>query len=67
MLTVGGDKPAEGKLTTLGSILREYNPRIKGLSTGEGDIESAGANLNLAVTGAVIQGTHHHTPHLYVS
>lgn len=52
---IGGDKPAEGKLTTLGSILREYNPRIKGLSTGEGDIESAGANLNLAVTGAVIQ------------
>jgi len=51
----GGDKPVEGKLTTLGSILREYNPRIKGLSTGEGDIESAGANLNLAVTGAVIQ------------
>ncbi|ELR20994.1 Phospholipase [Acanthamoeba castellanii str. Neff] len=41
---IGGDKPAEGKLTTLGSILREYNPRIKGLSTGEGDIESAGAN-----------------------
>lgn len=52
---IGGDKPAEGKLTTLGSILREYNPRIKGLSTGEGDIESAGANFNLAVTGAVIQ------------
>jgi hypothetical protein len=57
LLLVGGDKgQEEEKLTTLGSILREYNPIIKGLSTGEGSIESEGAGFNLAVTGAVIQG-----------
>ena len=41
---------------TLGTILRKYNPDIKGLSTGKGDINSPGAHVNLAVTGAIIQG-----------
>jgi hypothetical protein len=67
-VAVGGDGPVD-KVLTLGTILRKYNPDIKGLSTGKGDINSAGAHLNLAVTGAIIQGrwptrTHHrtHTP-----
>jgi hypothetical protein len=54
-VAVGGDGPVD-KVLTLGTILRKYNPDIKGLSTGKGDINSAGAHLNLAVTGAIVQG-----------
>jgi len=50
----GGDGPVD-KVLTLGTILRKYNPDIKGLSTGKGDINSGGAHLNLAVTGAIVQ------------
>ena len=53
---VGGDETVDTVLT-LGNILRKYNPDIKGLSTGQGNVNSAGANLNVAVTGARIQGS----------
>jgi phospholipase B1 len=51
---VGGDGTVQSVLT-LGNILRQYNPDIKGLSTGTGGVDSDGAHLNLAVTGAIVQ------------
>jgi hypothetical protein len=67
VMAVGGDGPVD-KVFTLGTILRKYNPDIKGLSTGKGDINSPGAHLNLAVTGAIIQGrspTQTRAPHTH--
>lgn len=52
---VGGDGTISSGMT-LGLLLRQYNSAIKGLSTGKGNIDSGGANLNLAVTGAITQG-----------
>lgn len=40
------------KVVTLGNILRQYNRHVEGLST----CDVRHANLNLAVTGATVQG-----------
>ncbi len=51
MSTVGGDDDVD-EVVTLGNILRQYDPHVEGLST----CDVRHANLNLAVTGATVQG-----------
>ena len=36
-------------------ILRQFNPEVRGFSTGSGDANSAGARYNVAVAGAIAQ------------
>jgi hypothetical protein len=50
---VGGDSDVE-QVLTLGTILREYNPHLKGLTNCAGSIHAH--NLNMAVSGATVQG-----------
>ncbi|KFO23324.1 Phospholipase B1, membrane-associated [Fukomys damarensis] len=49
--SIGGDQNIS-TMTTLPNILREFNPSLKGFSTGIGTEKSAGAFLNQAVAGA---------------
>ncbi|KAF0876321.1 PLB1 Phospholipase, partial [Crocuta crocuta] len=49
--SIGGDHNLSS-VTTLPNILREFNPNLKGFSTGTGKENSAGAFLNQAVAGA---------------
>uniref|UniRef100_H0XDI7 Phospholipase B1, membrane-associated n=1 Tax=Otolemur garnettii TaxID=30611 RepID=H0XDI7_OTOGA len=48
--SVGGDQNIS-TVTTLANILREFNPSLKGFSTGKGKENSRGAFLNQAVAG----------------
>ena len=36
-------------------ILRQFNPEVRGFSTGSGNANSAGARYNVAVAGAIAQ------------
>ncbi|XP_060042778.1 phospholipase B1, membrane-associated-like isoform X2 [Erinaceus europaeus] len=49
--SIGGDENLR-TLVTLPNILREFNAKLIGYSTGTGDQNSAGARLNRAVSGA---------------
>ncbi|CAH1264274.1 PLB1 [Branchiostoma lanceolatum] len=51
--SIGGDESFVSGVTTLPNILREFNPNMKGFSTGSGDADSSGAHLNRAVAGAI--------------
>jgi len=51
---IGGDSNVRSVITTA-NILREYSSDAHGHSTGKGDINSAGARFNVAVTGGVVQ------------
>lgn len=42
-------------VSTVSDILREFNPNLKGFSLGDGDVNSEGANMNVAVAGAIAQ------------
>ncbi|XP_023566793.1 phospholipase B1, membrane-associated [Octodon degus] len=53
--SVGGDHNISS-VTTLANILREFNPSLKGFSTGTGREHSAGAFFNQAVAGARAEG-----------
>ncbi|XP_013011149.2 phospholipase B1, membrane-associated isoform X1 [Cavia porcellus] len=49
--SIGGDHNISS-VTTLPNILREFNPSLKGFSTGTGKANSVGAFFNQAVAGA---------------
>ncbi|KAM5291657.1 phospholipase B1, membrane-associated [Ctenodactylus gundi] len=49
--SIGGDQNISS-VTTLPNILREFNPSLKGFSTGTGTENSSGAFFNQAVSGA---------------
>ncbi|XP_066479333.1 phospholipase B1, membrane-associated [Tiliqua scincoides] len=49
--SVGGNENIS-TVTTLANILREFNPRLLGFSTGKGSQDKANAYLNQAVAGA---------------
>ncbi|KAJ6666858.1 hypothetical protein lerEdw1_018860 [Lerista edwardsae] len=49
--SVGGNENIS-TVTTLANILREYNPRLLGFSTGKGTQDKSNAYLNQAVAGA---------------
>ena len=42
-------------ITFFADILRQFNPEVRGFSTGSGDANSAGARYNVAVAGAIAQ------------
>ncbi|XP_070776745.1 phospholipase B1, membrane-associated-like [Enoplosus armatus] len=50
--SIGGDKTLE-TVTTLPNILKKFNPKIKGVSKGQGKRQTG---FNVAVTGAKISG-----------
>ncbi|XP_060066978.1 phospholipase B1, membrane-associated-like [Ylistrum balloti] len=50
--SIGGDGNLNSRLT-LPNILKLYNPNVRGWSTGTGNVNSAGAHLNVAVTGSI--------------
>ncbi|XP_055086955.1 phospholipase B1, membrane-associated isoform X2 [Periophthalmus magnuspinnatus] len=51
--SIGGDQTLE-KVTTLPNILRKFNPDLKGMSTGQGNLVQS--KFNMAVSGAKIAG-----------
>ncbi|XP_068608218.1 phospholipase B1, membrane-associated-like [Brachionichthys hirsutus] len=51
--SIGGDKTLE-TVTTLPNILKMFNPKIKGMSTGQGKLGRIG--FNMGVSGAKISG-----------
>ncbi|CAN9502403.1 unnamed protein product [Ophioblennius macclurei] len=51
--SIGGDGNLENT-TTLGNILKKFNPDLKGMSTGQGNEQIRG--FNVAVSGAKISG-----------
>ncbi|XP_068195022.1 phospholipase B1, membrane-associated-like [Antennarius striatus] len=51
--SIGGDKNLES-VTTLPNILRKFNPKVKGMSTGQGKLGQIG--FNMGVSGAKITG-----------
>ncbi|XP_023933662.1 phospholipase B1, membrane-associated [Lingula anatina] len=52
---IGGDKSLGQGVVTLPNILRAMNPEVRGYSLGYGDVDSSGANLNVAVPGNIAQ------------
>ncbi|XP_021369759.1 phospholipase B1, membrane-associated-like [Mizuhopecten yessoensis] len=50
--SIGGDGNLNDRLT-FPNILKNYNPNIRGWSSGTGNVHSAGARLNVAVAGSV--------------
>ncbi|XP_067938740.1 phospholipase B1, membrane-associated-like isoform X2 [Watersipora subatra] len=53
--SIGGDNDYLSGTTTLPNIMKQFNPNLIGASTGSGNANSAGANLNVAVAGAIAQ------------
>ncbi|XP_023256754.1 phospholipase B1, membrane-associated-like [Seriola lalandi dorsalis] len=58
--SIGGDKKLE-TVTTLPNILKKFNPKIKGVSKGQGKRQTG---LNMAVSGAKISGIPGQVRHL---
>ncbi|XP_054470588.1 phospholipase B1, membrane-associated [Anoplopoma fimbria] len=58
--SIGGDKTLE-TVTTLPNILKKFNPKIKGVSKGQGTRQTG---FNMAVTGAKIAGIPGQVRHL---
>jgi phospholipase B1 len=50
--SIGGDEDAS-TILTVPNVLKQYNPNIKGWAVGTGKQNSKGANLNMAVSGAI--------------